>query len=218
MPINIDLSKTQRYIEWLKTKLYLDSIARNARRRTVKRGEVYWCNLGMGIGSEECKKRPCVVLQYDAGNISSPNTIVSPITHSSSTLPVIVPIGDKYDTGGNLILDGNVLLGNIVCISKARLEDFITRLEPDEMKAVDEAIAISLDVKRYYDKLKNIHLDKLEYIEKLRAKIDKMKEEILNKDKDLEAINNLKEELNFESIEELHKFIKGKNYQRSIDK
>lgn len=56
MPINIDLSKTQRYLEWVKTKLYLDTKSNNARGRVVKRGEVYRCNLGMGIGSEECKE------------------------------------------------------------------------------------------------------------------------------------------------------------------
>ena len=73
MSINIDLIKTQRYLEWFKTKLYLDSRASNARRRVVKRGEVYKCNLGMGIGSEECKERPCVIIQYDAGNVNSSN-------------------------------------------------------------------------------------------------------------------------------------------------
>lgn len=115
----------------------------------------------MGVGSEECKKRPCLIIQYDAGNTSSPNTIVSPITHSIASVHVVVPIADKYNANGDLVLDGNVLLGNIVCVSKARLGDFITKVEPNEMKAVDEAIAISLDVKRRYDKLKKIYMDKL---------------------------------------------------------
>lgn len=123
--MNIDLSKTQQYLDWLKDKLYLNAIARSAGKRTIFRGQVYHCNLGVGIGSEECKNRPCVILQYDSANKTSPNTIVAPITHTTSSLPIVVPITDKLDDKGNIILDGNVLLGNIVCVSKARLGDYI---------------------------------------------------------------------------------------------
>ena len=68
------------------------------------------------------------------------------------------------------MLDGNVLLGNIVCVSKARLGDYVARPEPSEMKAADEAIAISLDIKRYYDKLDNILNDKLVYMRQAQKK------------------------------------------------
>jgi len=170
MSRSISLSKTQQYLEWLKTKLFFDSNAESAKRRVVKRGEVYKCYLGIGIGSEESKERPCVVLQRDRANLESPNTIVAPITHTSSTLPVVIPISPKHNSSGDVVLDGNVLLGNIVCVSKARLGDYVAKLEPSEMKAVDEAIAISLDIKGYYDKLDNILNDKLVYIDKLKKK------------------------------------------------
>lgn len=203
MPINIDLAKTQMYLEWLKTKLFLDHNAHSARRRVVKRGEVYRCNLGQNIGSEECKERPCVVLQYDAGNATSPNTIVAPITHSSSTLPVVIQISDKYDLAGNVILDGNVLLGNIVCVSKARLGDYITNLTPDEMKRVDEAIAISLDIKRHYDKLNNMYNDKLQYIEKLKSKISGLEEKLRKEDTQFQEFKDLLAEYGLNDIKEL---------------
>ncbi|NLU09637.1 MAG: type II toxin-antitoxin system PemK/MazF family toxin [Tepidanaerobacter acetatoxydans] len=182
MSRSISLSKTQQYLEWLKTKLFLDSNAESAKRRVVKRGEVYKCYLGIGIGSEESKERPCVVLQRDRANLESPNTIVAPITHTSSTLPVVIPISPKHNSSGDVVLDGNVLLGNIVCVSKARLGDYVARLEPSEMKAVDEAIAISLDIKRYYDKLDNILNDKLVYIDKLKKRVKDL-EELLAQEK-----------------------------------
>ena len=78
--MNIDLTKTQQYLEWLKNKLYLNAIATSAKNRIVYRGQVYRCNLGVGIGSEECKERPCVVLQYNSANRTSPNTLVTPLT------------------------------------------------------------------------------------------------------------------------------------------
>lgn len=103
MSRSISLSKTQQYLDWLKTKLFLDSNAESAKKRVVKRGEVYKCNLGIGIGSEESKERPCVVLQRDKANLESPNTIVAPITHTSSTLPVVIPISPKYNNSGDVV-------------------------------------------------------------------------------------------------------------------
>ena len=129
--MNIDLTKTQQYLEWFKNKLYLNAIAPAAKNRIIYRGQVYRCNLGIGVGSEECKERPCVILQYNSANRTSPNTVVAPITHTTSALPIVVPIAEKKDSSGKLILDGNVLLGNITCVSKARLGDYITDLTAD---------------------------------------------------------------------------------------
>ena len=75
----VDLAKTQQYLDWLKDKLYLNAIATTAKNRVITRGQVYRCKLGIGIGSEECKDRPCVVLQHNSANKSSPNTIVPPL-------------------------------------------------------------------------------------------------------------------------------------------
>lgn len=198
--MNIDLTKTQQYLEWLKDKLYLNAISSSAQRRTVFRGQVYKCKLGTGIGSEECKERPCVILQYNSANKTSPNTIVAPITHTTSNVPVVIPIEDKFDTQGKVILDGNVLLGNIVCVSKARLGDYIADLSTSEMKDIDKAIAISLDIKRYYDSLQNEYNDKLQYIEKLKSQRTVTQNE-LNKYK------YILEQYNLKTVDELADFL-----------
>ncbi len=158
--MNIDLNKTQQYLDWLKDMLYLNAIADIAKKRIVYRGQVYRCKFGIGIGSEECKERPCVILQYNSANQSSPNVLVAPITHSSSKLPVVVPITAKKDKDGNVILDGNVLLGNITCVSKARLGDYITDLTKEELKAVDKALSISLN--QYISLLKEYQFNSLD--------------------------------------------------------
>lgn len=195
MSINSSLPKVQQHLEWLKTKLYLDSLASKAQRRVVKRGEVYHCKLGVGIGSEKNKERPCVILQGDSANAKSPNTIVAPITHSASTLPIVVPITDKRDDNGNIILDGHVLLGNIITISKARLGDYITDLDNEEMEKVDKAAVTSLDLISHYDKLENIHEDKLVYIEKLKLRRTELEAELQEKDILIYAFTKLQEEL-----------------------
>jgi mRNA interferase MazF len=196
MNINIDLGKTQTYLEWTKTMIYLDTTANSARRKIIKRGEVFKCKLGSGVGSEESKERPCVILQGDAANKASSNTIVAPITHSTSHLPIVIPIIDKVDTSGKMILDGNVLLGNIVTVSKARLGTYICNLTSDEMNKVDIALSISIDIKRHYDKLNNIYNDKLDYIEKLKIKNEQNENEVL-------VLNEVKELFNVTNTEDL---------------
>ena len=48
--------------------------------RIVKRGEVYRCDLGDAVGSEQGGIRPVIVIQNDKGNKYSPTTIVIPFT------------------------------------------------------------------------------------------------------------------------------------------
>lgn len=202
--MNIDLNRTQQYLEWLKDKLYLNAIAEKAKERTVYRGQVYRCKFGVGVGSEECKERPCVILQYNSANKTSPNVLVAPITHSSSKLPVVVPITDKKNKDGATILNGNVLLGNITCISKARLGDYVTDLTKEEMKAVDKALSISLDVWKHYQSLQNAYDDKLIYIDKLKQ-INSAYKETLAQYKDL--LN----QYHIMSVDELKKFLEKVN-------
>lgn len=206
--MNIDLTKTQQYLDWFKEKLYLDKISSSASKRTVRRGQVYRCKFGIGIGSEQTKERPCVILQYNSANKTSPNTIVAPITHTSSCLPIVVAITNKTNSAGKVILDGNVLLGNISCISKARLGDYIADLTNDEMKSVDRAIAISLDVKHHYQTLENIYNDKLEYIDKLKANHFDLQNELMHTKSELDSFKKLLELYNFSDIESLKDFLK----------
>lgn len=207
--MNIDLTKTQQYLDWLKDKLYLNAIAPSAKSRIIYRGQVYRCKLGIGIGSEESKERPCVILQYNSANRTSPNTLVAPITHTTSTLPIVVPIADKVDSTGKIILDGNVLLGNITCVSKARLGDYITDLTPNEMKAVDKAISISLNINHYYQTLQNDFNDKLQYIEKLRESRSKLQSDLTTQQTQIAEIQSLLDKYNFSDTSSLASYLEN---------
>ena len=191
--IQIDLGKVQAMLEWLKTKLYLDSLAPNAQRRSVQRGQVYRCNLGMGIGSEMQKERPCVIVQNDIANRKSPNVIIVPITHDLSTLPCMAPIVPQVDSNGNTILDGQANASNIFCVSKARLGNLVCTLTPADMRKVDEAVAKSIELMPYYADLTQKLNDKLAYIERIKADRnsaqDKLKEisAVLDTEENLET-------------------------------
>ena len=170
---------------------------------------MYRCKFGVGIGSEESKERPCVILQYDSANKTSPNTIVAPITHTTSKLPIVVPITVQADASGKVILDGNVLLGNITCISKARLGDYITNLPANEMKAIDKAISLSLDINHYYITLQNMYDDKLQYIEKLKNCRTKLQSERNSMQQQLNEIQSILDTYHFTDLKSLTIFLEN---------
>lgn len=179
--MKIDLNKTQRYLEWMNQKLYLDAIADKAACRKVRRGEVYWCHFGLNIGSEISKNvpRPAVIVQKDGYNISSPNTIVVPITHSQSNMSCLIPFDSKKDSEGKIILDGRVNVSGMTCVSKSRLGDMIGKLEQSEVKEIDAAIARQLDLFQYYHTLKDQSLNDKKYIQQLKRDRNEL-QDILN--------------------------------------
>ena len=129
------------------------------------------------------------------------------MTDTTSTLPIVVPIAEKKDSSGNLILDGNVLLGNITCVSKARLGDYITDLSADEMKSVDKAISLSLGINHHYQTLQNIYDDKLQYIEKLRSNRALLQADLDSKQQLLDKFQNLLDTYHFSDIHNLAEFL-----------
>lgn len=169
--MKIDLSKTQEYLNWLSEKLFLDAKSDSAKNRVIKRGEVYWCHFGKGIGSEQGSTRPAVILQYDIANLKSSNTIVAPITHTERRFPTVVFVDDKYNDSGDKILNGYALLGNIVCVSKSRLGDYITCLNKEEMEKVNMALIDSVGLRHTFNKLEN----RLHDLEEKLKNIDKNK-------------------------------------------
>ncbi len=160
--------KVQHILEWTKTKIYLDTNSDKAKNRIVRRGEVYKCNFGIGIGSEMKKERPCVIIQSDVGNINSSNVIVAPITHTEKPIPSMAHITTQKDANGITILDGQVNLSNIQTVSKARLGNYITKLAKEDIINIDNSLYVSLglmkNIMKYEEKIENLN----KYIEKLK--------------------------------------------------
>lgn len=140
-------------LDWLKEKLKLNSLVKNAEARFVKRGQVYLCHLGIGIGAEMQNTRPCVILQNDRANYFAGNTVVAPFTHKEKDLPTIVAIDPVHDEKGEEMLSGAVNLTQVRVISKARLGDHIATLDKGTMAKIDAALARELDLMSYYNDL-----------------------------------------------------------------
>lgn len=111
-----------------------------------QRGEIFWVNWEKGKGSEQSGTGPSLIIQNDIGNELSPNVIVASITTApNKSYPFLVHVTSKES---GLDRDSEVDLGSIVTISKTRLGDKCGQLSEKKMAEVDEAICVSLGIKR----------------------------------------------------------------------
>lgn len=119
-------------------------------------------------------------------------------------IPSIVKINTQFNDDGSILLDGYANVSNLLCVSKARLENYITVLSTTEMKQIDIAIAISLDLMHYYAKLKGNLEDKLNYIQKIKSERNFAQDQL----KDLLDISG------YYNFQELKNFLK--RYRQSV--
>lgn len=169
----IIMTKSQRISKWCAQKIYYSVGKQYQRRWTVKRGEVYFVDLGENIGSEENKIRPVVVLQADAYNFKSPVFTCAIISSSSLTIPDIqIPIKGIYsymdENGSVKKLNGNIDLGQIKTIGKERIVNKKICTLKMEMQEIDQKLLNVLG-------LSNIIKSKDNIIKSLQGKIQYMK-------------------------------------------
>lgn len=203
----IPLEKATSFIGWIKDKLELDYVAESVKHMPVYRGQVYWCNFGMGVGYEIQKRRPAVVIQCDLTNIRNGNTIVVPITHNTGKRLSLVAVGPYYaEDGTTVILDGQANATQITRISKARLCDYICDLTPEEMQLIEAAVAREIDLMHYYVDIKKKFIDKKEYADKV----------VLERNAAQDELKQIRYVLNVNDQIDLVSFIK--TLKESIDK
>ena len=111
----------------------------------VKRGDIFYADLSPVIGSEQGGIRPVIIIQNDIGNKYSPTVIVSAITSqiNKAKLPTHVEIS-SVEYGLNR--DSVVLLEQIRTLDKKRLKEKIGHMTDIDMKKVDNALLISLNL------------------------------------------------------------------------
>ena len=110
-----------------------------------KRGDLYYANLNPYFGSEQGGTRPVLVLQNNMGNFFCPTLIVAPLTSKwikIKELRVHYTLESVQELGQKSV----VLLEQIKTIDKRRILSYIGKVSREEMRAVDEALQVSLDI------------------------------------------------------------------------
>ena len=111
----------------------------------IVRGSVYQVGLDPTLGHEMRKTRPCVVVQRDSANRTSPLVIVCPLTDARGTrgnlLNVLVPAGMAGATKDSL-----VVCNAVRSIDKRRIVRYEGRLDAAVMADVDRGLRAILDL------------------------------------------------------------------------
>ena len=108
-----------------------------------RRGDIYFADLDPVVGSEQGGTRPVIVIQNDTGNKHSPTLIVATVT---------TRIRKKENMPTHLLIKDNpafreasvVQLEQIRTIEKCRIDNYLGKVTPHEMVAIEKALSISL--------------------------------------------------------------------------
>ncbi|MDR2153805.1 MAG: type II toxin-antitoxin system PemK/MazF family toxin [Burkholderiaceae bacterium] len=108
----------------------------------MRRGEVWWVEFDLAIGSEIRKTRPAVIVSNDAANRNLARVIVVPV--SSNT-------GRQYPGEAVVMVDGQsgkAMADQIMAADKAQLKNRLCTLSKNDLLAVEDAIKLHLALPR----------------------------------------------------------------------
>jgi mRNA interferase MazF len=115
-------------------------------KKSILRGDLYYADLTPVIGSEQGGTRPVLIIQNDVGNRHSPTVIIAAIT--SKATKTLLPTQHILLAQNGLDRESIVLLEQIRTIDKQRLKEFIGVLDQNDMRSIDTALAVSVDLDR----------------------------------------------------------------------
>ncbi len=110
---------------------------------TYLRGDMYYADLGHGIGSEQEGYRPVVIIQNNVGNKHSPTVIIASVTSKTDAKPKL-PTHYYINAEDGLELPSIVLLEQLRTVDKRRLGDFIGHLSDKHIRGINHALAVSI--------------------------------------------------------------------------
>jgi mRNA interferase MazF len=109
--------------------------------QTMKRREVWWVNFDPSIGGEIKKKRPAVIISNDASNKFLNRVQVVPLTSKTERI---------YPSEAVVVFKGEerkAMTDQLATVSKTRLFRRADILSQEDMRKIEEAVKVQLDIR-----------------------------------------------------------------------
>ena len=106
----------------------------------IRRGEIWWVRFDPSIGGEIRKTRPAVIVSNNHWNSNNNRVQVVPLTSSEKRL---------FLFEAHVMVRGRqnkAMADQIRTVAKERMGDKIGQVTIDEMKAIEKAIRVQLDL------------------------------------------------------------------------
>lgn len=106
----------------------------------MKRGDVWWVHFEPAVGGEVRSQRPAVIVSNDAANKYLNRVQFVPITSSVDRL---------YPSEAFVTVRGKkhkAMADQLTTVSKARLQNRVGRLSKNDMRSVEQAIKVQLEL------------------------------------------------------------------------
>lgn len=112
----------------------------------VRRGEVWWVNVGDPVGSAPGYRRPAVVVSSDRFNRSRIATVVVAAVTSNTRL-ADAPGNVALAVGSAGLPKASVVnVSQILAIDRTLLEQRLGSLDPPQLRAVGQGLRLALDL------------------------------------------------------------------------
>lgn len=108
----------------------------------MRRGEVWWVNFEPSLGGEIQKQRPAVIVSNNSANKFLNRIQVVPLTSNVERL---------YPSEAYVTINGvqsKAMADQLTTLSKTRLSSLVGRISPEDIRKVEQAIKVQLDLLR----------------------------------------------------------------------